>query len=190
MTKEPLTDLIRACIAGDGGAQARFFTRFQPLVERTVRYEFYKRGVYPSADADPEDIVNDVFTQLFADNCRRLEGLRDAARIDAWLMTVTRNRTLDTIRRAIRQETVVATAEEAQTYETNAEPADHHDAQRILAALEPVDRVILNLYFIEQLTYAEVAAALDMNPNTVSSRLRRARLKLREDAERYGYDVR
>lgn len=189
---EPLPDLIEACTQGDGAAQARFFTRFKPILDRSVGYELYKRGIRPQAHIDPEDIVNDVFTHLFADQCRRLSALREAKCIDAWLMTIARNRVLDTLRRAIRFETAVNAAEENTDDYTVAENnADtQHDVEKVFETLEPLDKVILNLYFIEELTYAEVASALGMNANTVSSRLRRARTKLRENAERFGYERR
>ncbi|MFB4318087.1 RNA polymerase sigma factor [Actinomadura sp. 21ATH] len=54
------------------------------------------------------------------------------------------------------------------------------DLARALARLSPGDRDVLLLVALADLTYDEVAAALDLKNGTVASRLNRARRKLRE----------
>lgn len=184
--EEPLPQLIQACLSGDAGAQARFFTQYRDLLHRSARLYLYKSGIRPQAGIDPDDIVNDVFAHLFEDDCRRLAGLRDARRIDAWLISIARNRTLDAIRRAARFDKALkeATVALETSPPSKAGPADGTgEFDSIIETLDPVDRAILKLYFNEELTYAEVGIALNMNVNTVASRARRAINRLRTKAE-------
>ena len=55
----------------------------------------------------------------------------------------------------------------------------------LLAKLDDEKREVFVLVELEELTVPEVAEALDVNPNTVSSRLRLARAEFEEAARRY-----
>lgn len=52
------------------------------------------------------------------------------------------------------------------------------DLERQLQALAPADRAVLVLRYLEDLTYAEIAALLDVPASTVETRLFRARKRL------------
>lgn len=52
------------------------------------------------------------------------------------------------------------------------------DLERQLQALAPTDRAVLVLRYLEDLTYAEIAALLDVPASTVETRLFRARKRL------------
>ena len=52
--------------------------------------------------------------------------------------------------------------------------------RQAIASLDPIDRDVLLLREFETLSYAEIAAALDVPLNTVRSRLFRARMAVRE----------
>ena len=64
------------------------------------------------------------------------------------------------------------------------EPSDHALADHVresMLLLAGVEREIMLLSASERLAPAEIAVALDMNPNTVRTHLRRARLKIRTE---------
>lgn len=65
-------------------------------------------------------------------------------------------------------------------HEPLARVAERLDLQRGLAALAPAMREVLLLVNVEEYTYAEAAAILDVPVGTVMSRLHRARERLRE----------
>ena len=80
-------------------------------------------------------------------------------------------------------------AESAEIYTaTPATRASSREQLRLLHAgmdqLGADDRLILDLYFTQDLKYAEIAELLGMNINTVAGKLRRARAKLRRLLER------
>lgn len=52
------------------------------------------------------------------------------------------------------------------------------DLERQLQALAPADRAVLVLRYLEDLTYAEIAALLDVPASTIETRLFRARKRL------------
>jgi RNA polymerase sigma-70 factor (ECF subfamily) len=56
--------------------------------------------------------------------------------------------------------------------------------ERGLARLPPVEREILTLFYLQELTIEETAAALSIPPGTVKSRLHRARRLLRLELEK------
>lgn len=55
---------------------------------------------------------------------------------------------------------------------------------RVLAELAPDLRAVLTLFEIEEMTFSEIAVALDLPRGTVASRLRRARAQFAEAARR------
>ena len=57
---------------------------------------------------------------------------------------------------------------------------------RCIDQLPPIYRSVLRLRDIEDLTTSEVATILDLNPNTVKIRLRRARQTLKSLLDREG----
>jgi RNA polymerase sigma factor (sigma-70 family) len=56
--------------------------------------------------------------------------------------------------------------------------------ERGLARLPPVEREILTLFYLQELTVEETAGALSIPPGTVKSRLHRARRLLRRELEK------
>ena len=58
-----------------------------------------------------------------------------------------------------------------------------------LAALSGPDCLVLDLYYLHQLKYAEIADVLGHNINTVSARIRRAKTKLRALLEEEWDDI-
>ena len=53
--------------------------------------------------------------------------------------------------------------------------------QKLLSTLQESDRTVVNLYYIAEMTCEEIGKFLGMSPNTVRSRLHRARNRLRKD---------
>ena len=70
--------LVRACVAGEAGAWDELVERYGRLVFASAR----RCGLGPE---DAEDVFQNVFTIML----RRLETLRDQARLSSWLITTT-----------------------------------------------------------------------------------------------------
>lgn len=128
---------------------------------------------------DADDLVQDVLERALA----RWYTRRGAASLRAWLFTILHNLALDRLRRRARRG--VDAALEAVPEQWLAVPAEQEraiaqaDLLAQLALLPDDHRAVLLLVSVEDLSYAEAAAVLDVPIGTVMSRLSRARERLR-----------
>jgi RNA polymerase sigma-70 factor (ECF subfamily) len=126
---------------------------------------------------DAEDLTQQVF--LLAQ--QRLEQLREPERARGWLFTILRNSFLKTVQRT---QPVLATN---LGLDLEAVPVDNRDGERVdsaelQAAIEELPaeyRVVLAMFYFEELAYREIAEKLDLPIGTVMSRLARAKAHLR-----------
>lgn len=117
--------------------------------------------------ADPaEDLLHETFVQAL----RRLDRLNEAASARAWLFGIARRVGLAALRRR-RMEPLVAEPATAEP-----EEADRRlDAmRRAIGRLPALQREALELRLVEDLSYEEMAAVLDVPVGTVRSRLHHA----------------
>jgi len=125
-----------------------------------------------------EDLLQETFLRLM----RRIDRCRDAASPRGYLFGIARHVSAD----AWRRWQPTASGEDA--LESIAAPAADqrlYQAREIIAALPLLQREILDLRFQHDLSYAEIAEALEIPVGTVRSRLHGAleilREKLNED---------
>ena len=186
MSRLDVAELIERCLQGDGQAQAEFYTEYHRLIERAITRKLVRSVGAAAAQSDVEDIRHEVFERLLGDNCSRLRRLKKPQSIDAWLITVAGNHTIDYLRQRARETRLHASMahESHEPYYTS--PADEAMAdernRRLaerFAELSDQDRLILDLFFVQGLRYAQLAEVLGLNINTASARLRRAKAKLR-----------
>lgn len=120
-----------------------------------------------------EDLLQETFLQLI----RRVDRCRAARSPQAYLFGIARHVSADAWRRAKPH-----ALDEA---EIEAAPAPDPDrrlsaARETIASLPPLQREILDLRFQHDLSYAEIAEALEVPVGTVRSRLHNAMRLLRE----------
>jgi RNA polymerase sigma-70 factor (ECF subfamily) len=158
--------------------------RFADLVfEHRHRVHGWVRAVYPWADAD--SVVNAVLAAAW----EHLDEI-EPDRTRAWLRATARNvissdnrqrrRYLAVAEKLVQQDAV--TTEVAGPEATDRAELD--TVLRALATLSEADREILTVAAAEELTPAEIAEILDLDPNVVRVRLSRARARLRDATER------
>jgi RNA polymerase sigma-70 factor (ECF subfamily) len=119
-----------------------------------------------------DDLVQDTLERA----CRKFHLWRRGSDLRAWLFSVMHNVFVNQVRaRRVEQEEFV----EAVALPTLPERVELLDLERALANLSLDQREVVLLVGIEQMTYEEVARALDIPIGTVMSRLARGREKLR-----------
>lgn len=178
--------LISQCIQGDDAAKAQFYLEYSTLIRNAVNWSLNKLSKPDRAAFDAQDVTQEVFVRLFSNDCRALARLRRPQSINAWLITIVHNY-VRTIQRkhTVRKNTLLnAVRAQEERYVTThatkiAEQEEHTILRARIAALSPQDRLVIELYFIQDLKYSEIASVLRLNVNTVSARLRRAKAKLR-----------
>ncbi len=132
--------------------------------------------------ADAEDATQDVFLKVL----ERVGTFDGRARFSTWLYRLTINRCLHLLDREQRRRMAVLPPDEHDQPSDPAgsvlERATRTEARETLAVLleklSPEHRAVLVLREIEQLSYAEIASALEVPVGTVMSRLSRAREQL------------
>ncbi len=137
------------------------------------RYAFRLAG----SAADAEDLTQQVF--LIAQ--QKLDQLRDANCVRAWLFTVLRNCYLKTRRQ--RVPLPAAAVELDINLVPDAVTANDIDSERLQAAINSLDddfKVTLLLFYFEHRSYREIAEVLEIPIGTVMSRLARAKSRLRQ----------
>lgn len=186
-------ELIARCISGDDGARAQFYGEYADVVRRAVLRTLRRYSADESVVAEADDLVSEVYTKLFANECAMLERVRNGRSIHAWLIALTRNHVIDHLRRLSARGRATSALEQAvpaahvPSHGAAAISGEHAEVVRsAVESLDPGDRLALELYFMQGLTYAEVADILHANVNTVSARVRRAKGKLRHVLEERG----
>ncbi len=129
-----------------------------------------------------EDLTQDVFASAWA----AIHEFRGDASIRTWLHRIAYNAFLDTRRRREREKKLVATLSE-RPLGTADNPlagimADEHLSRvyRALGHLDPDERTMLVLHYVEGLTYREMAQVLGRPDGTLKWMINRALKKLRQ----------
>jgi RNA polymerase sigma-70 factor (ECF subfamily) len=179
--------LIERCVQGDDQAQALFYVEYANLVKHAVTRRLGSLTAGNPLRTEVEDICSEVFLKIFANRCRALTKLKKPQSIHAWLITLAHNHTVDYLRKWSDRSHVPEdkTREQPALYSASSEHQVIAREQRglleqCLAALSDEERLILDLFYVEGLKYAEIAAVTGLNINTASAKLRRAKLKLRK----------
>ena len=184
-------ELIVRCVQGDDSAKAEFVMTYSECIRHAVlrKLSSLTHGEWTWEEA--EDIGHDILVRIFSDDCRALDRLRNPQSIHAWLVTVSQNHVVTFLRkRSVRDRTRRSMLRETQSRYGEGESSDPEANEEVgflnehLADLPAQDRLILKLYFLHELKYAEIADMLKLNINTVSARLRRAKRKLRKSLEK------
>ncbi|MEJ5228187.1 sigma-70 family RNA polymerase sigma factor [Thermodesulfovibrio sp.] len=169
--------LIKQIVDGDEEALRRLYD----ITARSV-YQYIFNFVNNKETA--EDLMIETYTQVWL-SAKRFKG---DSRILTWILGIARNLTMNEIKkRDYRYEELKDT--ENQKAEQFRLTAENETEQLIYLALKKLSlkhREILDLIFIHELTYEEVAKILDIPLNTVKTRIFYAKEKLREILENMG----
>jgi len=163
--------LAASARAGSRLALEQLAARFQP------RLLGHARRLTGDVDG-ARDVVQDAWIEIV----RGLGRLEDSAAFPAWAFRIVSRRCARWIRRN-QQSRRIATAYAAEPHDdTVADGERASDAMRLaraIACLPPDQAAAIALFYLEDLTVAEIAVALATPPGTIKTRLMHAREKLR-----------
>lgn len=127
--------------------------------------------------ADAEDLTQ----QAFLTAQQKLEQLRDAENAKAWLFTIVRNAYLKT-RRGPAANAAVSLQSVAEPSQQTEGPLEltGEELGKVLDELPEDFRVPLVLFYFEDMSYRDIAAALELPIGTIMSRLSRGKTHLRQ----------
>jgi RNA polymerase sigma-70 factor (ECF subfamily) len=164
-------ELVAAINSGDAAAFEVLYFRHRDWVV-ALAYRF-------TGDSDAAlDVMQETFLYLL----RKFPGFRLTANLKTFLYPAVRHLALAARHKAARYQ---ATASELEQLEQAPAPpavgAGADDLRFVLAALPEEQREVLLLRFVDGLSLAEIAEAMDIPLGTVKSRLHNALQTLRQD---------
>lgn len=159
--------LMRAAVAGDAGAYGRLLAALVPMLRAVARRDLVRAGQSPD---EAEDIVQDV---LLAIHLKR-HTWDPAEPVAPWVFAITRNKTIDALRRKGRR---VHIPLDDVTAQLAAEPAEEtlpaRDVERHIAGLPERQRDVVRAVAVEQASVRETAHKLTMSEGAVRVALHR-----------------
>jgi RNA polymerase sigma factor (sigma-70 family) len=137
----------------------------------------YARQMLPGSSQDAEDALQDVFVRAYSG----LRANRRELALRPWLYRVAHNRCIDELRRPIPPPPAVLHQSAAPAHDPIAEVEQRESLRRLIADLRRLpaqQRSALLMRELGGMSYAEVAAAMDVSVPAVKSLLVRARIGL------------
>jgi RNA polymerase sigma-70 factor (ECF subfamily) len=180
---EPSREIIARAQQGDP----------QALTELVYSQQHYVYSIAMSVLKNPEDAADlsqEAFIRLF----RAIPQYNGESRFTTWLYRLVVNLCRDELRRKGRQVPVATPTDDGDEFDQVAgiadtdrwsDPAQSLDGQevrdqvrRALDQLEEHYRLVLTLYYFEEMKYGDIAEILDIPLNTVKSHIRRGKERL------------
>jgi RNA polymerase sigma-70 factor (ECF subfamily) len=195
-TPEPQAEPQAGARADDAALVARALARdrdaFRTIIkEHNQRLYRLARGVLRDA-AEAEDAVQEAYLRAFS----ALAGFRGDASLSTWLSRITINVALGRVRRRRRAANAGLVQSEAGQAEIIQFPLNQSDPERTMAqrqilqlveqatdSLPEAFRTVFVARVIEGMSIEETASALGVRPQTVKTRLHRARALVRKEID-------
>jgi RNA polymerase sigma factor (sigma-70 family) len=132
--------------------------------------------------AGSDEAAREIFQDFWVRVIRGIPKLRDGSRLRAWLFGIARRTAMD----RLREQYARSPAMDVDVEDIAADPSPLEDAEnleeleRALVELPILEREVLTLFYLQELSLNEVADALKVPVGTIKSRLFRARRLLRQ----------
>ena len=151
-------------------------TRYEALV-KALHADIYRYAVWLIKD---KSIAEDVVQETFLRAWKSLDSLKDEGAAKAWLITILRR---ENARRFERKQFNTVDIDDVIVADTSTHSEDsmqYREIRRAIASLSDEYREPLTMQIIMGFSGDEIAEQLNLNKNTVMTRLFRARNQLKE----------
>lgn len=180
-------ELVAAAMAGEEDAFAELFTRHKRMVAAIGGRFFPQREQI-------EEVIQMSFYQAYV-ALRQYQGGQPHS-FAAWLKRITVNTCLDELRKLQRrQENLISDLSDIESRSLSETRWDMPNAERhtvsrdlarkLLARLEPEDRLVLTLLYEDEWSVAEIGELLGWSVSKVKGRAHKARKSLQRVRQRY-----
>lgn len=152
---------------------------FEQIVERYYQ-DLYRFGL---SLAKNEHEAADLVQQTYTIYAQKGNDLRDPSKVKSWLFTTLYREFLKTRRHGDTQVSKEPDALEADTPPVSPDVVDVLDAHSVMEALQALDSVYrepLTLFYLQDMSYREIATILQIPVGTVMSRISRGKAQLKE----------
>jgi RNA polymerase sigma factor (sigma-70 family) len=180
-------ELARLCAAGDEHAWERFVREYRPLLYRAADALDRTQGARELADSLYAELYGVAASAAERQSLFRYYQGRSS--LATWLRAVLAQRYVDRLRVQRRVEPLLHDEVPAPNEEVDTDRARYvtlvgQALSRAVAGLSARERLRLGCYYVQELTLAETARALNESEATSSRRLGRTRQALRAEVER------
>lgn len=164
---------------------------FEKIYSRYHDDIFRRAAGFLSERADVEDVMQETWQTV----CEKISFFRekDEASIKAYILKIARNKAVSLYRKNRKEAEILE-------YDDICEEEESKDSlllslcaeqgvEEIVECIKELDEIysdILNLYFLNQNNVKEIALLMDLNENTVRTRLERGKKRLRDALVRRG----
>lgn len=184
MEREDDVQLIQRVLSGDDVAFSILVEKYQKSVHALV---WRKIGDFHYA----EEVTQDTFLQVY----KKLPTLKDLHQFAGWLYVIANRRCLNWLR---KQKSAMQSLEDTHVDEVDklsythylsehreavAEERRREVVKKLLEKLPESERTVMTLFYLGEMTMKEISKFLGVSVKTISSRLSRARKRLREKEE-------
>jgi RNA polymerase sigma-70 factor (ECF subfamily) len=181
-------DLLRQCAQGNNAALEELVRRYQPPLARLLSRLL----------SSPEDVEEALLT-VFVQAWQHARTFQYRSKVGTWLYRIATNLAYD-IQRQHKKRQAQAQIEQAEygRYQSNAEEEalrridqeqQARALQKALDRLHPTDRLVLVLYYYEQMDYEQIQGITQLSYTVLKTRLTRARRRLRQLLEEEDREV-
>jgi RNA polymerase sigma factor (sigma-70 family) len=131
--------------------------------------------------AGNDDAANEIFQDVWVRVIRGIPRLRDGTKLRAWLFGIARRTLMDHLRQEYARTPVVdVDVDEIAADAPATSDTDLDELERALWQLPIIEREVLTLFYLQELSLNEVAEVLKVPVGTIKSRLFRAKRLLRQ----------
>ena len=176
--------LIRRILQGDQDA-------FSPLVKK------YQKGIHALVWRKIGDfhIAQEITQDAFLNAYKKLGTLKNHTQFSGWLYVIAANLCSDWLRRnrlpmesldagdANGVDKVSYSQYVAEKQATEADETRREVVKKLLQKLPESERTVMTLHYLGEMTIKAISEFLGVSPNTVKSRLRRARSRLKKEED-------
>ena len=175
-------NLIQRTLEGDQQAFAALVEKYQKQIHALA---WQKIGDFHIA----QEITQDAFLAAY----QKLATLTHHSQFAGWLYVIARNKCKNWHRKKglalqsleetdpVELEEVYYSEYMTQQREEAANKKRRAIVQKLLSKLQESERTVVNMYYIAEMTCEDIGKFLGVSPNTVRSRLHRARNKMKKD---------
>lgn len=156
---------------------------FEELIGKWEKRLFY----YVRRLVDDEEDVWDILQQTWLSVIQGIRSLREPRSLPVWLYSIARNKAMSHLRREYSERSLLQNEHNLPSTQEYDETFSFEDAELVHYGLSQISlphREVLTLYFLQDLSVAEIADVLGISPGTVKSRLHYARRALRAVIEK------
>lgn len=162
--------------------QAIFMKSYEENSDALFRYCYFQTSNKEVA----KDILQDTFTKTWI----YLSGGNEVDNLKAFFYKVAKNLIIDHRRKkkAHSLEAITETGIDFESEDEEERATENSDKEFVVTKLEkldPEDREILSMRYINEMSIREISNALDMTPNNVSVKIHRATQKMKKVLEDY-----